>query len=322
MRTMLKKNKKPKKKNNVVVDYIHYLGLRILLFFLFMFPVETNLRLARFLGRQLWKNYPRGRKRAIDNLRASYPEKDEVWIEDVAQQSFEHLVMLVIDLLYTPRLVKRENWRQFSTYKNIEKVKWMMQGGQGLLLLTAHYGNFEIMGYLLGLFGFNVYSIARPLDNKFINKYLYDIREKVGQKILDKKGVTNQMAELAENNATLCFIADQDAGKKGKFVDFFGRKASTYKSIGLLAMKYNMPVGIARARRVDGRFFFEIEVNRLIMPEEWQDKDDPLMWITQEYTKAIEDFVREDPNQYWWMHRRWKHRPKEERLAQAAQDNK
>ena len=179
-------------------------------------------------------------------------------------------------------------------------------------MVAAHYSNFEIMGYMLGLFGFDVYSIARPLDNRFISKYLYDVRQRAGQNIIDKKGAAELMDKIASSGTTLCFIADQDAGRKGIFVDFFGRKASTYKSIGLLAISNNVPIGVGYSRRVDNRFFFEIGVNRIIFPEEWQDKDDPLEWITTEYTKAIERFVREDPSQYWWLHRRWRHRPKEE----------
>ena len=311
-----RKKRRKKRKNNIVLDYLAYIALRIALFILYRFPVETNLRFARFLGRQMWARYHRGRKRALDNLRASFPDKDQSWLEETGRRSFESIVMLVMDVLFTPRLVKRENWEKYSTYKNIEQIKWLMQGGQGLLLITGHYGNFELMGYLLGVFGFNIYSIARPLDNRFINNYLYGIREKKGQKIIDKKGASEQMQQLAEDNATLCFIADQDAGKKGLFVDFFGRKASTYKSIALLAMSYNMPIGIASCRRIDDRFFFHIEIDRMIMPDEWKDKDDPITWLTAEYTKAIEDFVRLDPNQYWWLHRRWKTRPKEERAKQ------
>jgi len=116
------------------------------------------------------------------------------------------------------------------------------------------------------------------------------------------------------------FIADQDAGKKGVFVDFFRRKASTYKSIGLLAITNNIPIAVGYARRVDGRFFFEMGIKRIIFPEEWADKDDPLTWITAAYTRAIEDFIHEAPEQYWWLHRRWKHRPKEE--GQQEQDSK
>ncbi len=305
--------KKKKKKNSPLRDWLSYLALRVLVFFLYMFDIETNLNFACFLGRLLWKYYHRGRRRALENLRASFPEKSEHWLRETGQRSFEHIVMLAIDVLFTPRLVKTYNWRDYSCYKNTERAKWLMQEGRGLLMVAAHYSNFEIMGYIMGLFGFNIYSIARPLDNRFINDYLYGVRKRAGQQIIDKKGAAELMEKITSTGATLCFIADQDAGKKGIFVDFFGRKASTYKSIGLLAITYNVPIGVGYSRRIDNRFYFEIGVNRIIFPEEWADKDKPLEWVTAEYTKAIEEFVREDPSQYWWLHRRWKHRPNNER---------
>ena len=311
--TKEKKTKTKKKKSTPVRDWLIYLALRILMMFLLLFNVETILKFACFLSRLLWKHYHRGRKRALDNLRASFPNKSEQWIWQTGKRSFEHIVMLTVDIIFTPRLAKRHNWRDYSRYKNIERVKWLMQEGKSIMLLTGHYGNFEIMGYVLGLFGFNTYSIARPLDNKFINNYLYEVRQRVGQKIIDKKGAAEMMSKLLASGSTLCFIVDQDAGKKGIFVDFFGRKASTYKSIALLAITNNIPIGVAYSRRLDNRFFFEIAINRLIFPEEWAQKDDPIKWVTEEYTKAIEDFVREDPTQYWWLHRRWKHQPKEKR---------
>ncbi len=299
------------------MDWLSFIALRILVVFLYLFDVETNLNTACFLGRLLWKYYHRGRKRALDNLRASFPEKSEQWIWQTGRRSFEHIAMLAIDVIFTPRLVKKNNWRDYSRYENVERAKWLMQQGSGLLMVTGHYSNFEIMGYLLGLFGFNVYSIARPLDNKYISRYLYDVRQRAGQKIIDKKGASELMEEITSNGATLCFIADQDAGKKGIFVDFFGRKASTYKSIGLIAISCNVPISVAYSRRVDNRFYFEIGINRIIFPEEWQDKDNPLEWITAEYTKAIERFTRQEPSQYWWLHRRWKHQPREKRQKET-----
>jgi len=312
MTDFVSRNKK-QKKHNLFTDWLLYLALRVLVVFLYLFEVETNLATACFLGRLLWRCYHRGRKRALDNLRASFPEKSEQWICKTGQRSFEHIAMLAIDVLFTPRLVKKYNWRDYSRYKNVERAKWLMQEGKGLLTVTGHYSNFEIIGYLLGLFGFNIYSIARPLDNKFINNYLYSVRERAGQKIIDKKGAAELMRTISSSGATLCFIADQDAGKKGIFVDFFGRKASTYKSIGLLAITNNLPIVVGYSRRLDNRFYFEIGSNRIIFPEEWANKDNPLEWVTVEYTKAIEQFVRDDPSQYWWLHRRWKHRPREER---------
>jgi len=309
-RSMANSAKRKKKKNNLFTDLLHYLTLRILVVFLFLFDIETNLNIACFLGRLLWKYYHRGRKRALDNLRTSFPDKDEKWIQMTGRRSFEHIAMLAVDILFTPRLVRKNNWRDYSTYRNVEKIKWLIQENKGLLMVTGHYGNFEIMGYLLGLFGFNIYSIARPMDNKFINEYLYGVRRRVGQNIIDKKGAAELMGNIASVGATLCFIADQDAGRKGVFVDFFDRKASTYKSIALLAITNNIPIGIGYSRRIGNRFYFEIGVNRIIFPDEWAQKDDALQWVTAEYTRAIEEFVRDDPSQYWWLHRRWKHQPR------------
>ncbi len=313
------KKRKKKKKPNPVRDWLLYVAVRVLVIFLYLFDVETNLRFACFLGDLLWKYYERGRLRALDNLRASFPEKSEEWIWRTGRRSFQQLVMLTIDVLFTPRLVRKHNWRQYSRYKNAEHAKWLMQERKGLLMVTGHYGNFEIIGYLMGLFGFDLYSIARPLDNKYLNRFLYGVRERRGQKLLDKKGAAQMMPTFIEQGSTLGFIADQDAGKKGVFVDFFGRKASTYKSIGLLAITYKLPIVVGYSRRVGNRFFFELGMTRIIFPHEWADKDDPLTWVTAEYSKAMEAFIREDPSQYWWVHRRWKTWPKEERKkAQAA----
>lgn len=309
---------KKRRKGNVVTEWLAYAVLRVLVAVLGLLSVEANLRFARFLGRCLWRVYARGRGRALENLRASFPEKDAVWIESVAKRSFEQIAMLAVDVLMTPRWVRRDCWHQYSTYKNVERAKWMMQEGRGLLLVTGHYGNFEIIGYLFSLFGFKIHSVARPLDNRFVDRYLRGIRERAGQRIIDKTGAAELMALAPEQGISLGLVADQDAGRKGIFVEFFGRKASTFKSIALLAATREMPIVVGYARRVGNRFFFEVGVTRILYPEEWADQDDPLQWITAEYTKAIEQFVREDPTQYWWVHRRWKTRPREERTPGPA----
>ena len=167
---------------------------------------------------------------------------------------------------------------------------------------------------MLGTLGFDTTSIARPLDNPYVNRWMLGVREKKGQRILPKKGATPAVTQVLGSGGAVSFIADQDAGKKGIFVDFFGRPASTYKSIGLLAMEYQAPIVVGFARRI-GDFKFSIGVQEIIHPQDWRDQDDPLRYITQRYTAAIEAFVRKDPEQYLWMHRRWKTRPKSERAV-------
>ena len=109
--------KKKKKKHHPFKDWLAYLALRILMVFLNLFDIETNLNFACFLGRLLWKHYHRGRRRALENLRASFPDKSEHWLRETGRRSFEHIVMLAIDVLFTPRLVKKYNWRDYSSIK-------------------------------------------------------------------------------------------------------------------------------------------------------------------------------------------------------------
>ena len=157
--------------------------------------------------------------------------------------------------------------------------------------------------------GFPVTAVARSLDNRYIDAYVRRIRQAGGLTILDKKGAVRFVDGILAKKGSVSFIADQDAGRRGLFVDFFGRPASTYKSIALMAMRHDTPIVVAYARRLGEEFHFEIGIQRIIYPKEWAERDDPVMWITQEYTTALEEVVREAPQQYLWVHRRWKRRP-------------
>jgi KDO2-lipid IV(A) lauroyltransferase len=150
------------------------------------------------------------------------------------------------------------------------------------------------------------------LDNPYVNRWLLGVRERQGQRIVAKRGATDEVTQTLESGGMVAFIADQNAGPKGIFVDFFGRAASTYKSIALLAMRYEVPVVIGYARRRAEAFVFDVGTQDVIHPRDWKDQPDPLRYITQRYTRAIEEMVRADPGQYLWVHRRWKTRPKGE----------
>ena len=193
-----------------------------------------------------------------------------------------------------------------------ENLRLLLNRKTGLIFLTGHFGNWEVVGYTMAGLGFPNTAVARRLDNLYIDRYVMGQRQKRNMIILDKMGATTVAPELLDNKGVISFIADQDAGRKGIFVDFFGRPASTYKAIGLLAMQHRVPVIVGYGRRLDEEYHFELGIQRIIHPEEWDEKDDPLRFITQEYTTALEEVIRTAPEQYLWVHRRWKHRPKGE----------
>jgi KDO2-lipid IV(A) lauroyltransferase len=277
------------------------------------FPVNANLRTAKLLGDLLYRFDRKHRERALANLRRSFPELSEHERETLARRSMQELFMFFVEMLFTTRLIRIDTWANYIVLENFQTpLELLLRRNSGLIMLTGHYGNFEILGYLLATLGFPTSSVARPLDNPYLSDFVFGVREKQGQRIIAKKGATGDVVEVIEAKGAVGFVADQNAGSKGLFVDFFGRKASTYKSIGLLAMEYDVPVVIGYSRRLDDQFKFAIGAQDIIYPDDWKRQDDPLRYITQRYTKALEDMIRADPGQYWWVHRRWKTRPRGE----------
>ena len=301
------------KPRNKFLDYLVYVAFRLLETFVRMSDIRANYDTFRLMGDLAYRLDRRHRHRALEHLRRSFPDWTLRQRRQVARQAMRSFFYLGLEMLFTTRLMTPTRWRACIRLTNMaESMRLMIQRRQPIVMVTGHFGNWEIAAYTMSVLGFPVYAVARALDNPYLNDYLTGLRQRSGLTILDKKGATMQMDEILSGKNILAWVADQDAGKKGLFVDFFGRKASAFKSVALLAMQYQAPVVVGYGRRLDLRCHFEIAVQRIIQPEEWADKDDPLRWITQEYTRELELAARMWPEQYLWPHRRWKHRPKGE----------
>lgn len=291
-----------------------YLALRLWVVVIGCFPIEMNLRTARLMGRIWWAVMKRHRDRALDNLRPALGERyNDTQLRRIARRSFEHFAQLyLVELVMTPRVVSEWSWARHVELDDLGPALRELLTGRGAILLTGHFGNYELLGYTICRLGIPLTAVMRPVDNPLISRYLEASRAAGGLSLLHKKGVSAVAGDVIDRGGALCFIADQDAGRKGLFVHFFGRLASTYKSIGLLAMQKRVPVIVGYAARLRRGLHYRIAVERIIQPGEWERQDDPLRWITQTYTSALEAAVRRWPEQYLWVHRRWKHRPKEE----------
>ncbi|CAN5905980.1 lysophospholipid acyltransferase family protein [soil metagenome] len=303
----------PKKPRNNAIDRLQYLGLRMLTMTTHSLPVGLTMRVAWFIGEMMYRFDKRHRDRAVYNLHKSFPCRRPHELHKLARISFRMLVQLGAEVIFTPRLITLDRLHRHIELGDIgQALRLMVKREEGVILLTGHYGNWEVLGYTLAVLGFETTSVARAMDNPYLNEFVLGVRQAKGQRIIDKKGAMAEAPRVLDDKGAVAFIADQDAGKKGMFVDFFGRPASTYKSIGLLAMRYEVPVVIGYARRVSDNFKFRLEVQDIIYPADWKHLDDPLRYITQRYTKALEDSIRGEPGQYLWLHRRWKSRPRDE----------
>jgi len=298
---------------------LQYAALRVAEAALQCFPIDMNLASARLAGDLLYRLDGRHRRRAMKNLRASYPGAGEKALRRIARRSCRHLIMVGAEVLCLPRLMQFNSFLKYVDLgEGLESLPYLA-GDEPCILITGHFGNWEMVGYAMAAMGLAPTAVARPLDNPYLNDYMLRLRQRSGQKILMKFGVTDEALAELRRGRRLGFIADQDAGRRGFFVDFFGRKASAYKSIAYLAMEQNIPILVGGAYRVGNRFRYRFVMTDAIHPDEYPKGVDGAMAITQRYTAAIERLVHHAPEQYLWVHRRWKTRPPEERKKRREQ---
>lgn len=293
------------------VAWMFYLCVRTLFAFMNLFPIEWNLRTARILARAWPRLTRRHRDRAIEHLTMSLgKEYSRVEIERMADRCLESVAMFAVEAICLPRLINAYNWNRYIDMEDFAEGFEAILSGKGVILVTGHYGSFEVLAHLLASLGLDIVAVMRPLDNVHLNRLIVQSRGSTGLTLLDKKGAASQAQSILEDGKLLAFVGDQDAGRKGMFVDFFGQPASTYKSIGLLAMSTQSPIVVGYARRQGKVAKYSVGIERVIHPHEWENQEDPLRWITQAYTSAIEASVRKEPEQYLWIHRRWKSKPR------------
>ena len=304
---------------SALVNWSQYLGLRAFAGFMHCFGIDQNLQTAAGLGSLFYKHSHQHRRRAQNNIALSFPDWSTERIESVAKHSIQHMFQLfMVDSMVTPRRITESSWPRYVRIGELPRTLERLVKGQPAIFITGHCGNWELLGYSLAVIGYPLHALARPLDNPLLNRWVMGIREERGMRIITKWGATPVLQEILSSGGWVAFIADQNAGDQGLFVPFFGRLASSYKSIGLLAMRYNIPIVAGVARRLGGRFQYELSCADFITPDDWADRDDPLFYITARFNHAMEQMIRTAPEQYLWVHRRWKSRPRHERLGRSV----
>ncbi len=304
-----------------VGDYVVYLLVRVFVCIIQVLSYEGARKFARGLAWLLHKVDRRHRLVADENLRHAFGEQlDERQRDQMVRAVYVHFCTLLVEIIQFPQKFHASNWKRYAELYGGDRLVAALLSGRPLMIVTGHFGNWEIAGYAVGLFGFTTHAIARTLDNPYLDRFLLSFRERTGQKILAKKGDFDQIQDLLAASGVIATLADQDAGQRGQFVEFFGRPASTHKAVALLALEFNTSLLVLGVPRVgegefNGHRFEAPERYRIILsdyidPEEYAGRPDAVKAITQRYTTALERVIRVAPEQYFWLHRRWKHQPK------------
>ncbi len=290
-------------------DYLVYCVVRLAISTVQALRMETCRSAARGLATLFTTVVPVRRQVIKENLLQAYPHMPMPRRRQLAWKMWEHLFLMVAEVAHARRKIHVTNWHRHIKLRNGAQVARLLLEDRPTVLVGGHYGNFEMSCYFLGLFGFSTYAIARPLDNPFLHRFINRFRASSGQYMLAKNGSAKQIALLLERGATLALLGDQHAGRRACWVDFFGRPASTHKAIALFCLTAGAPLVVSFARRLNEPLVYESAIAGVADPHDPAVKNNSIAELTQWYTDRLEQIINHAPEQYWWLHRRWKGKP-------------
>lgn len=300
---------------------LEYAVFCILVFVIQSLPLRTAERVTDSLALLLHRLPAKVNRRAVaaENIRRSFGDLSDEQIDVMILGMWQHLCRMVFEITHIRRRLRLETTPLILDFFQREECVSAVLSGRKVLFLGGHFGNWEISVNTFGHFGFPMGVIARDLDNPWLHRWFLNYRQSSGNWIISKSGGGSDLVNSLETCGMATLLCDQDAGARGLFVDFFGRQASTFKSIALLAKEYDALIvvgGGLRLPRTDATRTnwvpFELATQAVIDSRDF-DSADALRELTQAYTTALEQLVCRAPDQYFWVHRRWKSEPRQRR---------
>ena len=285
----------------------YYVEVVIVKFGIFIFRLlgaNKSSELGSFLGRRIGKLIS-VQKLAKNNLRLAIPYLDEGQIEDILDGMWDNLGRIVGEFVHISSISSRDLLNHVmvnsDSRKNIEFLKKNKKGG---IIFSGHIGNWEIGSKIFLENGINIKTLYRPLNNSFVDSITSSIRD---AEIIPKGSKGNkQIIQELKNGNYIAILIDQRVSD-GIAVPFFGREALTTAAVARLALKYNVPLIPFRSIRVGRKFAFEVRIEK---PLEFKKTDNitdsEVFALTVKMNEKLEEWIKEYPSQWFWVHNRWK----------------
>jgi KDO2-lipid IV(A) lauroyltransferase len=290
-----------------MIEWIQYAILLSFIRLINIFPFRMSLKFFSGIGLLLYLFDKRHRNVALENLSFAFSDKSNAEIKKIAKKSFKNIGLTIEEIA---RIVKegKDFINDITEYEGINNIEKAMKKEKGVIIMSAHLGNWEIGALAIGKkWKFN--SVVRPLDNRLLNEFLYKIRTVFNGCVISKKNAMKEILKCLKRNELVAILMDQNTSRDdGIFVDFFGKKACTTPVIALLTLRTGASVIPTFTIREDTgkiRVIFEEEVE--IIPSSDYRKD--IEKYTAIFTEIIESVIRRYPDQWLWLHRRWKTQP-------------
>ncbi|NOX36271.1 MAG: lysophospholipid acyltransferase family protein [Calditrichaeota bacterium] len=295
-----------------MLEYLAYRGLEALVYLL---PWGWLNAVASGLAFLAYRVIGIRREVTLKNLQLAFPEKSVSERNALAYACYRHFALMALEFLKMGRLtfaeleamVELETPELFSNYR---------RQGKGLVMVSGHFGSWEIAGaYFATRWPHHATVIQKRQKNEWVDRHMASLRRRWNMDIVYVRHAVRNCLKALEQRKLVGLLGDQDMGTRGVFVPFFGRLASTPPGAALLHLKSDAPLTFAYAIRVGPRRF-RLGLIDLSLPEDERSGDlgADVETVTARYNQVLEQFVRQHPEQYFWMHKRWKTLPPAEKV--------
>ena len=297
------------KQRGVVRTYLEY-GVALTILKLFgLLPRKLALQAGYAVGAIAHAVLPHLRRHAETNLRIAFPEMPERERERIKRNVFRNLGRLLGEVTQFPKL-NRDSIKNIVTYEGLEHYVNAVNSGRGVILLTGHIGAWELSVFAHSLNGYPMSFLKRNVDNPLVEQLGERYRTRFGNRSIDKKGSVREIIKTLKSGGVIGILADLNTSRdEGVFCDFFGTPACTTAGVATLALRTGALV-------VPGYLLWDeaAQIHRLTFepPVEIIDtgnQKEDVVANTARYTKVLENVIRRHPDQWLWIHRRWKTRP-------------
>ncbi|MFW5908628.1 MAG: lysophospholipid acyltransferase family protein [Desulfosalsimonas sp.] len=286
-------------------DAVFYYMISRALFLFGLVPPKIAARIANGLGRIWFAADRRHREIALGNLDLAFGDQMTAGeIRALARQAFCNLTRILFEIGWSLHIKEADIYKYFR-FRGMENLHAAMRGKKGVLVFTAHIGNWELLMIAAARIGFPISATYRPLAFRPLDRFFREVRSRNGAQLLPKKYAMRKVLHNLRDNKLVGMMLDQNARRfEGVTVDFFGKPASTNKALAILSRETGTPVVPMFLVREQGYFLVECgpELPRIRSKNKARDIED----ATRLYNKVIEDIIRRYPEQWFWVHRRWK----------------
>ncbi|MCP5071055.1 MAG: lysophospholipid acyltransferase family protein [bacterium] len=289
---------------------LQYLLMRLAEALVQSLPPPAAQRVGDVAGDVWWAVDRRRRKRASENLRVAYPELPPAERQALVRACFRSMARVPVETMFAERLLP--DWeailRRCVIEGDLDRLRRHAQAGEAIMVVTGHLGNWELAARFLRLLGADLAVVARPIDNPLIDAHIVKQRGGPGT-VIRHHGALARVREALRGGRMAALVGDQNAGRRGMFVPFFGLPASTYGAPGWMALREDVPLMVGTCTRQPGHDYrFRICFTFESLPPD-AGRRGAIERLTALTMQRLEERVREAPEQYNWLHRRWKDRP-------------